>query len=116
MRLRERWRSLKDSMLQSVPDMLDNVNVWGVRWPRESTKFRRVLFEPFGSYCRLVGWHIIQLEFFSFIEMHIELEWMQVVRKDVNVSLICHGRTRRINGSIPGHLRMPHTLTQPPLV
>ncbi|GFR25874.1 hypothetical protein TNCT_422341 [Trichonephila clavata] len=28
--------------------MLDNVHVWGIRWPKEGMKFKRVFFRPLG--------------------------------------------------------------------
>ncbi|GFV95101.1 uncharacterized protein TNCV_3708961 [Trichonephila clavipes] len=45
---------------QGIPDIFNNVHVWGFWWPAEVSKFRRVFLEPL---CSSVGCRIVLLKF-----------------------------------------------------
>ncbi|GBM33683.1 hypothetical protein AVEN_54814-1 [Araneus ventricosus] len=56
------WRSLLNIMYQGIPDIFNNVHLWGFRWSMEVSEVRRVFLEPLGSNSRRVGCRIVLLE------------------------------------------------------
>lgn len=84
---RAKW--LLHSMQRSIPDMFHYVALCGVRWLIELSKFRRVFLEPLGSKSRLLGCHIVLLEFSISIGIHNGQEWLYVIGQDAYIPLTC---------------------------
>ncbi|GBN62674.1 hypothetical protein AVEN_245127-1, partial [Araneus ventricosus] len=59
-----------NSMEQGIPDILNNVHLWGFRWPMDVSKVRRVFLEPLGSNSRRLECRIVLLELSQSVGMH----------------------------------------------
>ncbi|GFX91652.1 hypothetical protein TNCV_3682381 [Trichonephila clavipes] len=72
--------------------MFNNAHAWGLWWPAEVSKFRRVLLTPICSNSRRVGRRIVLLKFPKFVGMRNRHEWVQVIRQDAHVPVTCQIR------------------------
>ena len=93
------WRSLLNSTLQGIPDMLYNVHIWRVWWPAEVSKLRRVFLRPLCGNSGHMGCRTVLLELPKSVRMHNRHEWMQVISQGTYV---------RVTGVISRRIRVPY--------
>ena len=104
------WRSHLNSTLQGIPDMLNNVHVWGVWGPAEVFKLRTVFLKPLCSNPGHVGCCI------GLLELPNGHEWMQVISQDAYIRVTCQscisGVPYHSNCTHPTPLQSLHQLEQ----
>lgn len=101
-------------VVQGIPDMHNNVHIWGFRWPLEVSTVRRVLLEPLHSNSRHVRCCIVLLEF----QVHLNVQSTGMCVDDRTGYLcthipVCTVRVifRCIRCLISLQLHTPHTIT-----